>query len=534
MAFNFSIPATNGQPLQFSLEAGEILFVLGANGTGKSSLMQRLNRDHHQQARWISAHRQSWFSTDMPNMSAEAKRQTEQQIRQQDTQPYSRWRDFNPDARANIAIYDLVDAQNVRAREIANAADAKDFERVKLMSQVDSPIKVINELLKLSNLPITLSIRENDQILASKAGGAPYSVAQLSDGERNALLIGARVLTAKPNTLVLIDEPERHLHRSIISPLLTELFKKRKDCAFVVSTHDVLLPLDNHQARTLLIRACSYNENDVTAWDTNLVPSDAEIDEVLKAEILGSRKKILFVEGTDRSLDQPLYSLIFPEVSVIAKSNCRDVEHAENGIRSATNLHWLRAFGIIDSDGRQQEEIERLKQAGIYAVPSYSVESLYYHSEIQRRVIERHVAVTGENSQKQLAAARDAALKAIKEHADRMSQKVAEMAIRAEVFRNIPGKNEVAAGKPFNLTIDIAAAVSKERSQLDSAVAANNLEVLIARYPIRETPALSQIAKHLGFQDREQYESAVLKLLIDDDSAVAFIRSLFGTLATDI
>ena len=81
--------------------------------------------------------------------------------------------------------------------------------------------------------------------MASKSGSKPYSIAQLSDGERNALLIATNVLTVKDGTLVLIDEPERHLHRSIISPLLTHLFAQRPECAFIVSTHDVMLPLDN-------------------------------------------------------------------------------------------------------------------------------------------------------------------------------------------------------------------------------------------------------------------------------------------------
>jgi hypothetical protein len=57
-------------------------------------------------------------------------------------------------------------------------------------------------------------IKEGEQILAKKECGEPYSIAELSDGERNALLIAATVLTVKPGTLLLIDELERHLHRS--------------------------------------------------------------------------------------------------------------------------------------------------------------------------------------------------------------------------------------------------------------------------------------------------------------------------------
>jgi len=536
MLFQLNIPKIGATTLDVSLEVGQTLFVLGANGTGKSSLMQRLNRNHSNSARWISAHRQSWFESESISLSPQQKRQTETSIRDTDVHPTSRWMDHHAAQRANITIYELIEAENVAARAIAKAARAENSELVKELAKKDAPIEVINELLKASNLPIELSLHQDEQVMAAKSGSAPYSIAHLSDGERNALLIAANVLTAKASTLILVDEPERHLHRSIISPLLTQLFKKRKDCAFIISTHDVLLPLDNPSARTLLIRGCSYNGNDVAAWDADLVPSDAEIDEALKADILGSRKKILFVEGTGtgRSLDQPFYSLVFPEVSVIAKSSCRDVEHAVTGVRSAANLHWLRSFGIVDSDGRQTADIEQLKQQGIYAVPAYSVEALYYHPEIQQRVTKRHAAVTGKNPQTMLADAKNAALIALNQHAERMSRKVAEKAIRARVIEQIPGKAAIMAGQPLEIRIDIAAEVSAERARFDAQFRANNLDALIQRYPVRETPALSKIALALGFQDREQYESAVLKLLMDDATAVTFVRSLFGTLWTGI
>lgn len=272
MPFLLSIPETGRTPLQVTLATGEILFVLGANGTGKSSLMQRLNKGHAADSRWISAHRQNWFGSESISLSPQQKRQTEQNIRSYDSQSDSRWTDHAAGQRADITVYELVEAENVDARAIAKAVRAEDSQRVDELKKTDPPIRVINELLKASNLPIELSLHDNEQVMASKSGCAPYSIAHLSDGERNALLIAANVLTAKPGTLILVDEPERHLHRSIISPLLTQLFRKRSDCAFIVSTHDVLLPLDNPKARSLLIRGCIYQNTEVVAWDADLFP----------------------------------------------------------------------------------------------------------------------------------------------------------------------------------------------------------------------------------------------------------------------
>jgi ABC-type cobalamin transport system ATPase subunit len=184
-------------------------------------------------------------------------------------------------------------------------------------------VETINELLALSNIPVTITVEQNDRLMASKNGSEPYRAAELSDGERNALLIGAEVLTTKPGTLLLLDEPERHLHRSIISPLLSHLFRLRPDCAFVIATHDLTLPVDNPEARVLLVRNCEFQGTTAHRWNADSIPSNADIDDDLKREIVGARRRVLFVEGDESSLDKPLYSVLFPQVSVRARRTSR-------------------------------------------------------------------------------------------------------------------------------------------------------------------------------------------------------------------
>lgn len=534
MPFDFIIPELNGSSLTVTIDIGQCIFVLGANGTGKSSLMQRIYTAHHGKAQRISAHRQTWFTSSSVTLSPEQKRNTENNISNSDTGTESRWKDDYAAQRANIAIYDLIDAENVRARTIAGAVDCGDFDLAKSLSKKDAPIKIINELLRLSNLPIEISVEKNERVLASKSGSPPYSVAELSDGERNALLIAASVLTVAPGTLLLIDEPERHLHRSIISPLLTLLFAKRPDCAFIVSTHDVMLPLDNPSARTMLIRGCTYNGSTVTSWDADIVPSESNIDETLKKDILGSRRTLIFIEGDNQSLDLPLYSLVFPNVTVIAKSSCRDVDHAVSGIRSATELHWLRAFGIVDNDRRTLEDVARLKGKGIYAVSVYSVESLYYHPEIQRRVAARYALVTGEDPEVLKDAANNAALAAVKPHVQRLSERAVEKTLRDEIDQHWPKQTDISAGKPISITIDVSRIVKEEVNALNQAIVEQDLEKIISRYPVRETPLLTEISRKLGFQTRDQYENAVRKLLMDDADALEFIKNQFDTLVADL
>ncbi len=533
MSFNFSIPLSNGSNLESALDIGQCLFVLGANGTGKSSLMHRLYSANHGRAQRISAHRQNWFESSSITLSPAQKRNTEANISNSDTHAQSRWKDDYASYRANLAIYDLIDAENIRARGIAGAVDAGNINLATTLSKKDAPIKIINELLRLSNIPIEISVIANEQVLASKSGSASYSVAELSDGERNALLIAASVLTVAPGTLLLIDEPERHLHRSIISPLLSLLFAKRSDCAFVVSTHDIMLPLDNPGTRTMLIRGCVYSGTTVSSWEADVVPPESSIDEDIKRDILGSRRKLLFIEGDERSLDKPLYSLLFPNVTVIAKKSCRDVDHAISGIRSATELVWLSAFGIVDNDRRTEDDISRLRAKGVYALSAYSVESIYYHPEIQSKLAARHATVTGEDPDVLVEVARTAALAAVAPHVKRLCERAVEKTLRDELDKHWPKQNEISAGNPIRIEIDVATTVNDELNIINRALADKNLEKIITRYPVRETPMLTEITRKLGFQTREQYESAVRRLLMDDTGSLDLVKSLFGNLSFD-
>lgn len=534
MPFNLNFPGQDGVGAALQLEAGEMLFVLGANGTGKSSLMHRFAQQNKNQSRKISAHRQTWMNSDALDMTPSSKLQTETAIRKDDLQASSRIRDPYAAQRASMTIYELIDAENVRARAITAAFDADDIAGATEAAKVEAPITVINELLRQSNIPISISIRANERVMASKDGGPEYSAAELSDGERNALLIAGNVLTAPPGTLVIIDEPERHLHRSIIAPLLSQLFERRADCGFVISTHDHDLPLEVVGARTLLIRSCSFNGNTVQGWEADELPSDSLIDDILKRDLLGARRKILFVEGTESSLDKPLYSLIFPMVSVIPKGNCREVEYSVIGSRAGEGFHWLRAFGIADGDGFDADQIEAKRKNGIYVLPFYSVEAIYFHPVIIEFIAKRHAAVIGGDAAVITQAALNAGVAGVADHTDRLSQKVAKKAARKLIEGLIPNDDDLLAGQEIEIVNNAPAIHEERRLELEQAVHAGDWLTILTRCPVRESPALGKISDALGFQKVSDYEKAVRHLLLTDNDALDFVRGLFGNLFEEL
>ncbi len=537
MSFNLTIP-TEAAPIQISLKEGERLFVLGANGSGKSSLIQKIFSEHKYNAHWISAHRQTWFNTDTVNFTPAQKKQVLNNILSQDNSPTARYLDHNPLGRINIAIYDLVNSENRRARSISKAFEESLMDEAMEISQKAGPILTINKILRESNLSLEIMIRNEDEsIYAKKDGKFEYGISKLSDGERNALLIAATILTVSPGTLLLIDEPERHLHRSISSPLLTSLFVERSDCAFIISTHEPMLVIDSFPAKTLLIRGCSYNNSgNIVSWMADLLSSEEEIPEELKRDILGSRRKILFVEGIGTSLDKPLYSILFPEVSVLPKSNSRDVTLAVKSIRSMHNLHWVKAFGIIDNDGRNLSEIPTLKANGIHPLEFYSVESIYYHPEIQRRIAIRFSEVTGIDPKELITSLETKILSSLgsDDIIDHLCARRAEKSIQNEFFKKAPNQDQILHRNPINVSINISEFLDAEIIIFKKAIINKDLHKIITRYPIRESKIPSMIAKSILGKSREDYEAAVRKLLVDDSEALQFVKDLFKELVHQI
>ncbi len=535
MTISISVPGPSVS-CNIQLARGEILYVLGANGTGKSALVHRLNSDHKTKSRWIPPHRRTWLQSGGSNLTAANKEEQETQLQTLNTRPDARWMDLNPEARVNMAIFDLIQKRSQLSQEIADAFRAGDKARgQELIERDEDPLVVLSGLLTNANLPFEFSVDRNATIVATKAGLEPYSVAEMSDGERNALLLAAEVLTVPADTLILIDEPEQHLHRSIVSPLLNGLLSKRPDCMFVVSTHELTLPPDTRAAKILLVRSCTYQGGTAVAWDVDLVNSPIEIDEDLKTDVLGARRTVVFVEGERSSLDTPLYSLIFPCVSIIPRGTRKSVEDAVKSIRASSALHRVKAYGLVDSDGRNTAEyVSELREEGIYPIEVYSVESIYFDPILQEELAKRRTNLTGDDVLSRLEPASAAAMDAIRNNADHLARLAAVRKLREEMLKHLPNPKTSPLDQPIQIDLDAPSILQQECQALDELIDGNDLGTIIRQYPIRRTGALDPIAKRLGFDDEKEYAKAVLQLLKDDEDMLKHVRKLIGPLPSDI
>ncbi|MCU7797065.1 MAG: ATP-binding protein [Candidatus Thiodiazotropha sp. (ex Myrtea spinifera)] len=526
--FTINYPGTDGALVEQIVSSGQFLFMVGANGTGKSTLMHQFANQNRGHIRRITAHRQVWFNSDSVDITPMGRQQTEQNISSSDRQAQSRWKDDHAPQRAQAIIFDIIDSENVDARKIADAARANNMEAVQQLATEQSPLKKLNDILKVANLGYQVAVSEGSKLVAVKEGYENYSIAELSDGERNALLIAANVLTAPRETLILLDEPERHLHRSIVSPLLSTLLTYRDDCAFVISTHDVLLPLDQKEAATLLIRA--YSHAPQQHWLVDRIDAVQDLDEDIAAAILGSRRKLLFIEGDAESLDIQLYHLIFPDISTHPVGSCVDVERNVRGLRATANMHWVSAFGIIDKDQRSDEDCGILLNHGIAAIQQYSVESIYYNPQVINLVLARIEGTHGIDSQTAQREYQTGTLEAINEHKLRLAARLAEKAIRDKILKDLPDWRSILEGNT-QLEFSTQEILDAENALIEQLLQGENVEQLMSRYPIRETQIPNIVARALGFQSPSKYEQAVRKALIDSEEAKQIVVALLQPVA---
>lgn len=212
----------------------------------------------------------------------------------------------------------------------------------------------------------------------AKAGNVNlYNSSEMSDGERVIFYLIGACLSAPKNGVIIIDEPEIHIHKSLQYPLWKKLEHIRNDCLFVYITHDVDFASSQTDAKKLWLKSF-----DGQAWEWEELSKEDDFPEDLLFEIMGSRRKVIFVEGESGSHDISLYRILFPEHLIIPRGGCTKVISDIKTLRKLPNLHHLDTIGIIDRDRRVDDEIKALKNDGIFVLPVAEIENLFCTEEI--------------------------------------------------------------------------------------------------------------------------------------------------------
>ena len=190
-----------------------------------------------------------------------------------------------------------------------------------------------------------------------------------------------QALVVKPHSLFIVDEPELHIHKAIIKELWTQLENERPDCVFMYLTHDIDFALSRNNARYLWVK--SFDGND---WEYAFIDAESypDLPAELLLEIVGTRQKTVFVEGTKNSYDYKLYQELYREKGyhVIPCGGCQDVIRLVKAKQTYEQLQSIKVYGIVDRDFRPEREINTLKDNGIYTLDVAEVENLFVVPEV--------------------------------------------------------------------------------------------------------------------------------------------------------
>lgn len=381
MEFNIPINTPEGEKT-ITINSGETIFFVGANGSGKTRLATKIEELQGVGCHRISAHRALTLNLGISKISRKKAESSlfygHENYQSHAERMHGRWGQKTATHLLNDfdqLLQVLFAEQNDTALETHMAARNKIFEEAK-ETRFEVLKDVWERLLPQRKLSMT-----GDSISVSPPEGGSYSAEEMSDGERSVFYLVGQVLCVKESSLIIFDEPELHIHRSILSNLWDELQALRPDCAFVMISHDLEF-VAKRTGRKYVLDAFTVPDT----WSISEVPSDSGFSEELTTLILGSRNPILFVEGELQSLDFSIYRSCYPDWNVVPRGSCENVIQSVRVFSDNDKLTRIGCAGIIDADDRTPEQIKKLLKSNVYILPVSEIENLILLPNIVKEI----------------------------------------------------------------------------------------------------------------------------------------------------
>ncbi len=383
VAFEFTIPSVGGATT-VTIEPGSSAFFVGANGGGKSRLAAYIEGALGVEAHRISAHRALTLNPGVAKIGERAALATLRYGHGGEGATIAhregnRW--GSNSATALLSDFDyLIQALFADQARVSLAT----HQRVRLgdlSPAIPTKLERLAEIWERLLPHRHLHISGDDIEVSVQREGPRYRASQMSDGERAIFYMIGQTLVAAEASVLIFDEPELHVHRSIMASLWDDLEAARQDCAFVFITHDL-----EFAAARIGQKFVIRDYDPAPLWVIEAVPENTGFDEELTTLILGSRRPILFVEGDESSLDQAVYRSSFPDWTVIPRGSCEQVIHSVVTMRKNQDLTRITCSGVVDADDYEAADVAYLAGLGVAVLPVSEVENLILLPTVSRAI----------------------------------------------------------------------------------------------------------------------------------------------------
>lgn len=353
---------------------------IGANGSGKTTLSNKFKTYLQNNGVVISAQRillvPSFNAIANPSQTANELKQA--QLRDKSNKNDREFGHLQQEF--SIVLKNLL-AENIAAGNMYRKKSIELFQTGKQIEEpsltnLDKTFEIWNSLIEHRKI----DCQDGINITAISDDGRSYPAIQMSDGEKVMLYLIGQVLQAPLNGFIVIDEPEMYLHKTILKKLWDSLEKERQDCLFIYLTHDLDFATSRATAKKIWIKSFTHPDK----WEIEDIPTD-EIPETLLFELLGSRKNILFCEGQKGSIDERVFSILFPELTIMPVGSCFDVINHTKAFNKLTTVNTT-AIGLIDSDHHDTSRLASLKDEKIYNFSISEVENLFLDEKFLKKM----------------------------------------------------------------------------------------------------------------------------------------------------
>lgn len=508
----FQIPRIGETPLELTLQGGDSIVLIGANGSGKTRLgvyfEDQLSRKPVQRI----AAQKSLKLNDSISLPSLERAKTALSFGypggHHEHKRGNRWgenpathflNDFDALLQSLFAEHNRIASKHLQDRKL-------DAHTLIPTTKLEELKRIWERLLPHRRLEI---LDASINVYTSAANGQSYPGSEMSDGERAIFYFIGQCLIAPEDAFIIIDEPEGHIHRAIIGPLWGAIEAARPDCCFIYITHDLEFAGAHNAIAKYFIRGYSRQPEE---WQIVEVQRNSELPESVVAEIVGSRTPILFVEGDRGSLDTTIYRSRYPQFTIVPVGSCEAVIHCVASYSRSAALHRLGVAGLVDGDFRTQEEIDYLKERGVVVLPVAEIENVLLIPDVFL-ALAKALACTDPPSVLDKMAERaflranahldDVSLRFTKRDLDRVAKRV-----------SLTGENiaELAANYAAALAAFSPQVVfDRHKSKLQECVSSSNLLGVLGLYDNKGL--LAEASTVLGLRSRDHLLEKVARLL---------------------
>ena len=507
-------------PIQ--LDAGTTTTFCGANGSGKTRLAAYIERELNLTAHRISAHRVLSLNPRVAKITEEdalsgLRTGYSDSSRVRNPLPLrrtNRWQEQEAVALLNDFDY-LLQALFAEQMKIT----LQSHKKLRSRDYGDPQLTKFEKLSKIWERLIphrSLVINGDDINVRVPRVDSTYSASEMSDGERAIFYLIGQTLVADSDSVLIIDEPELHLHPSIMTKLWDELSAERPDCAFVFITHSLEFSASRPDAKFIIHRF-----DPTPTWTLERVPKHMGFNEEFTTLILGTRRPVLFVEGAHSSLDRIIFRSSFPDYFLVPLGSCKDVIHAVASMRSNPALTRITCHGIVDRDHRSPDEIEHLRSLGVDVLPVAEIENIVLLPEVSR-TIANHEGYKGRELSERLDDLRKAVFDVLATRGEREAAVVRYTARRIDNSFKSVDVNDVESVRDLKQlynswmdSLDIEDFSSEAERKIQDAIDKMDLVSLLENYDNKGLFALA--AMHLKNTKPKSFE-AWLERVLDNGS----------------